>query len=413
MTHWLGLGLPLQAPPANVKLSRKAFQVHMLPLDVLETVCAHFDKHHWATLKSFIALTSCCKAIWQREDVLASTKLWGYLDLHARSCQNYTAVLSVAAWVSRHCRGLRKCELFISDYWPILKPFRPATLLPLTDALVDSSLTTLRVHFPMEAVLREELAQLLPRLPTLPDLRIYAMASRSGQLLPDQLSVLCGLRALSIYDFEATIGLRENETLGKPTWQFLPCLKALTAFRIGCCKLTALPPQLSALTRLARFSISWNYELDHGTDISNSSHEAWAPLQRLTALTKLKLDNCDLRRLPGALASLGQLRKLGLGGNSQLGRVPGAWEPLSALTALTTLQLSGCGIDRLPGQLSALCVLEELDISWNPELSWGRAAWEPVQALTALARLYVHGVRLLRPPELPETCRAAQCLRSI
>ncbi|GAB4822616.1 hypothetical protein N2152v2_009662 [Parachlorella kessleri] len=193
--------------------------------------------------------------------------------------------------------------------------------------------------------------------------------------LPEELTALEGL---------ASLGIMHNEApLDEATWQLLPRLKALTALKIKGCSLSALPPQLSALTQLAYLSVGGNDGLGNKADISNSSHKAWAPLQHLTALTGLKLDGCDLRRLPRALASLCQLRKLSLYGNSQMGRGPDSWEPLAALTALKNLGLSQCGIHRLPGQLS----VKGKDYS---VATWGLAPWgfpkEDNQWLTCLRR---------------------------
>ncbi|GAB4822619.1 hypothetical protein N2152v2_009665 [Parachlorella kessleri] len=353
-----------QAPPVDAE----AFPVYLLPLDVLETICAHLSRHDMAShMHCYMAFSSCCKALWLREDVLASPKLWGYLDLRGYHCHTpsasqsghtYSTLQSVAAWVRRHRRGLRICHLF---WWSVYSGWSPsnfpASLLPLMDALAGSALTSLCIRFPSEGALCEKLAQLLPRLPTLSHLSIRA--SQKQQPLPDQLSVLCGLRALYIHDFGAfsggswvplleltaltklrmeqcklehlpgeltaleglaSLGIVDVEALGDASWRLLPRLQALTALKLKGCHLTALPPQLSALKRLAYLSVSGNGDLSNKEDISNSSQGVWAPLQHLTALTKLKLDHCDLRELPDALGSLCQLRKLTLSHNSLLGR---------------------------------------------------------------------------------------------
>ncbi|GAB4822614.1 hypothetical protein N2152v2_009660 [Parachlorella kessleri] len=283
--------------------------------------------------------TSCCKALWLREDVLASPKLWGYLDLRAYQCTapsasqsgtSYSKLLSVAAWLSRHHRGLHECDLFWWSSWDLSG--LPASLRPLTDAMAGSALTTLRVLLPGEDVLSEELVQLLPRLPALSHLRMKA--GQWQQPLPFQLSELCGLRTLYVSYFAAFgggswapllgltaltklhmegcqlkqlpgeltaleglawLGIVDNEApLDEASWELLPRLKALTALKLQGCSLSALPPQLSALTQLAYLSVSGNGDVGYKADKSNSSHEAWAPLQHLTALTKLKLDSCGV-----------------------------------------------------------------------------------------------------------------------
>ncbi|GAB4822617.1 hypothetical protein N2152v2_009663 [Parachlorella kessleri] len=196
-----------------VSAHAEAFPVHLLPLDVLEAICAHLSGHDRKSSRLYMACTSCCKALWLREDVLASPNLWGYLRIKDHHCHtlpasqsgpNYSGLLSVAGWVSRHRRGLRECDLFWRSWSNTDPSGLPASLLPITDAMADSSLTTLRINFPCEEVLIEELTQLLPRLPALSHLTM--VAGRWQQPLPDQRSALCGLRTMCISIFAAFSG---------------------------------------------------------------------------------------------------------------------------------------------------------------------------------------------------------------
>lgn len=87
----------------------------------------------------------------------------------------------------------------------------------------------------------------------------------------------------------------------------LPQLPALTSLELSGSYLVnrVLPPQLSALTGLLSLGIWGNRE--PGRQMREAG---WAPLQRLSSLTRLDITECDLSFLPRQLSSLGALVEL-------------------------------------------------------------------------------------------------------
>lgn len=88
-------GLAAAAPPPPTLPS--------LPLEVLELICAPLD------LKQRLRLTSCCRALWTRGDTLASSKLWGSIEVLRRIGGDSPArMAALAAWLGRR-RGAVQC----------------------------------------------------------------------------------------------------------------------------------------------------------------------------------------------------------------------------------------------------------------------------------------------------------------
>ncbi|KAJ3601284.1 hypothetical protein NHX12_032256 [Muraenolepis orangiensis] len=86
-------------------------------------------------------------------------------------------------------------------------------------------------------------------------------------------------------------------------------------------------------------------------------------LKRLVCLAELRLQDCQLERLPGSLAALPRLRALDLGHNNlrSLEELPG----LGQLRRLSSLTLAHNRLLVLPSSVGALQGLEVLDLAYN------------------------------------------------
>ncbi|KAL4421239.1 hypothetical protein ABPG75_010530 [Micractinium tetrahymenae] len=122
----------------------------------------------------------------------------------------------------------------------------------------------------------------------------------------------------------------------------------------------ALPEQLLALPRL------------HYLDVSESRFDRAhleAALPRLTRLTSLALDKCEMPDgLPPQLSLLTALRVLSFDGCVVLEGhplSPVAWTALGALTSLRSLSLSNCSLLQLPASVPGLPRMQHLYLEYN------------------------------------------------
>ena len=119
-------------------------------------------------------------------------------------------------------------------------------------------------------------------------------------------------------------------------------------------------------------------------------------------LTRLQLQECELRELPAALRQCVRLIELDLSGN----RLDRNLKPLDGLTALTRLTLRGAGCTALPAALSALSAnLAELDLSGCRYI---RGGWQHLAGLGSLQQLHLN--RTAIEEELPAALAALSSL---
>ncbi|GAB4822937.1 hypothetical protein N2152v2_009983 [Parachlorella kessleri] len=194
--------------------------------------------------------------------------------------------------------------------------------------------------------------------------------------------VLTGLGGVPL----ASLELRQMDAIGaNPARALAPLahLGGLTKLRLQDCDVQRLPRQLSALTALEVLDIV-NYREGDGVRPA-----AFAVLAALTQLTAVRLERCGLRQLPQQLSALAaSLRLLGLPVNYSLGNaVVGNMCPLHSLSALTNLDMSCCGLPRVPPQLSAMGLLHQLRLSDNGMAGARPNSWEPLRRLTCLTLL--------------------------
>lgn len=170
--------------------------------------------------------------------------------------------------------------------------------------------------------------------------------------------------------------------------------------------LDALPSSLADLPRLKAISLK-----------SNEFKVFPEVLLQITRLTELILSENQLKVLPDGISSLRHLKVLELSDNNELTALPNGF---CDLTALTRLKAENCGLESLPEDFGELSALQELDISHN---SFVRLP-ESMGALTSLITCdlsinhlqrippsmgYIQSLRELKidQNDLPETYRAA------
>lgn len=216
-----------------------------------------------------VALVSCCRALWARQDLAGSAALWGQLSLGRRVLPaELTAARagSLAAWLGRRRPALRSVAL---------------------DGVGDCA----------------------------------AAAAVLGSLARSPLQHL---------------RLLHTKAAGAGLGSALAALPSLTRLELVSC-IGALPAELAGLSAgLVVLSVSGNPALGRG-----EAHGALAPLQHLTALTRLDASGCDLKYVPPQLSRLQRLQDLDLSSNDlrALTEAGAGWafEPLERLTALTRL----------------------------------------------------------------------------
>ncbi|GAB4822975.1 hypothetical protein N2152v2_010021 [Parachlorella kessleri] len=304
------------------------------------------------SLRDRMSLTSCCALLWRRTDVAASVAIWGALHL-PKKLENPALLWSLCVWLRRRRRALQHLHLpgmLPARLGPVLVALEGsnlAALAALQSLLADSNPSLGRHVSTAFAPLRA-----LTRLTAL-QLSVYA---------PKRLPTLLAALSTSLASLELTGNLQVDISLPG-----LERLTALTRLVLAECELPRLPPQVSALTRLAELQLA-------GSGLSDEEGRP-AHLQLLSALpalTHLDLSSCSLRRPPAALSLLQRLRCLGLGGNFTLRHIGEAqsdmWQPLAALTALTRLDLRRCRLDSMPAPVHFLgASLVELHLGRRPE----------------------------------------------
>jgi Leucine-rich repeat (LRR) protein len=444
-----------------------------------------------------MALTSCCRELWLCKDIAASAALWADLEASfsvgldnggepgsiayiltddeddgedaSEDCgsaeqqdaawqQVAARQLSLATWLARHGRGLRRLELHFGrgapgDLAALLGSLRGSALAELhlclppggqgrqcggaasagTSTGIDASLELLQ-HVTALTCLSlpwAGLHSLPPALSALSNLRdldvsFNAALGRGGVAALRPLRHLAALSrldlsecrlprlpaALSTLSLLRCLNLR-SAVLGRDSEAALPLqrLPQLTYLGLNNCSLARLPPALSALGgTLAELDLNWNVSLGW----EGQGEASLAALAHLTALTCLGLARCSLRCLPRGLSALGSLANLNLNGNSGLGAAAlgGGFEPLRHLGSVTSLWLYECGLTALPWQLTSLPRLAQLSLASNEGLGWDEGGWPaalaPLQHLSALTWLSMSWCSLRRlPPVLPSLAALA------
>lgn len=210
-----------------------------LPLEILEAVCAPLD------LQSRLALTSCCRALWQREDVLASPGLWGDVNLGEPSSSSWAAMAQcLAGWLGRRRAALHRLRLLCdaqSGTAVDLGVLLEALGQPPGCGAVELQLRSCGRRGLGEA--NEAALEGLQRLPALTQLHFEA--GTYLRRLPRALSALPALAELRVPESPA-LGDAGSDAL-RP----LGCAPSLTLLDLSSSNLAAVPGELTALTRLA------------------------------------------------------------------------------------------------------------------------------------------------------------------
>lgn len=316
-----------------------------------------------ACLPCRIALTSCCRKLWVRQDVRGSGTLWGDVEVWfgvAKPARKHSLTL----WLARHAAAASRVQLFFSSG-------DSSGLHPMLGALGGSQLANLRILFAPDV--EQHSAAALRPLAQLQGLTRLKVSNCGLLALPHELGALGALQVLK-WSGVGTLG--EG---GQAAFEPLRSATSVTRLELSWCGLAAVPEQLAALHELAALKLSWNEGLgaDGGAGL--------APLRQLSGLTRLKLSCCGLAAVPSELSAMSELRQLGLFDNAGLGQVlaaeaaaaaqlgeenggPGGsggagggssngWDALGALTQLTWLNAGQCSLDRIPPQVSTLLVL--------------------------------------------------------
>src|SRR5690606_10490387 len=107
-------------------------------------------------------------------------------------------------------------------------------------------------------------------------------------------------------------------------------------------------------------------------------------LARLSSLSQLWLDQCNLQSLPPQIGRLTWLRELSLSNERNLATLP---DDVTSLRSLVVLRCANCRLTSLPAKFGALTSLCELDLSGNILA----ALPSSFGALTRLERLELSG----------------------
>lgn len=128
-------------------------------------------------------------------------------------------------------------------------------------------------------------------------------------------------------------------------------LKRLLVLRLTGNSLPTLPAAIGQLERLRELTIR-----------SNSLLRLPETIGALRSLVQLDLSSNGLEELPAAISELEELRALSIAHNRSLRRLPGA---LGHLSNLRRLEATYCGLSELPPELGSLRQLEELELGGN------------------------------------------------
>lgn len=337
--------------------------------------------------------------MWARPDVAHSPVLWGrvciiwdhfVLDCPATSLPGdvpapATFAPSLAAWLARRRRAVRKLYLTgqIGHLDGVLSSLAGG---PLAELNLRVSPTNGQQLHPLR------------NLSSLTRLEASGPPGCAGSLaaVPPEAASLPALQELV---------LGGNEALGAggaSAFRPLESMPNLTLLDLSATKLRRLPQHVSSLSRLASLCVAFNPSL--GSWSKGNFH--W--VQYLTRLRELNASDCELACIPPQLTALAHsLEALDAGGNRLLGSVGEAFLVLPRLTSLTRLSLNGCDLRRIPDQLAALAALADLDVGCNFVLGCehgandgaGASAFGVLPHLTALRRLSLMYIESSRVPE--------------
>lgn len=187
---------------------------------------------------------------------------------------------------------------------------------------------------------------------------VLALQGAALQQIPQKVWALGSLRSLDLssnklVEISAAVGRLQSLTtltLDRNRLSSLPPLP-LRLETISICenRLTALPDQLGALTKLRRLLAS-----------HNALEQLPATIGGCEALTQLALDHNKLTKLPASFGSLAALVEASLAHNSFVSPLGGA---LGGLKRLKTIDLRGnAGIDELPAELLIETPLQTLEV---------------------------------------------------
>ncbi|GAB4822455.1 hypothetical protein N2152v2_009501 [Parachlorella kessleri] len=341
--------------------------VNTVPVDVIEAISRTLP------LRDRVALTSCCRGLWARPDVLASSGLWGDLAFTSQHLNpSQRTFPSLAAWLHRRRAGCRRLRLSFGS--------AGAGALSLLSGLEcdDGGLLTLELSSHQPVHNSEEALGALRDLTRLT--RLEARGGFLGTSLPSHISCL---RQLAVLDVSRNTQLGQLGAL-----HVLESLSAsLTSLDLGSCGLRRLPASITALRRLAALDLNTN-------SLGGDGQEGSAPLAALSylvALTSLCLRWCGLATLPPTLSRLRKLAVLDASRNNGLGAGgDSTLEPLQHLTSLAALDISYCGLTSVPPQLGHLPALAVCRMSGNLRLGegpGGEGGWCALKQLRALTRL--------------------------
>lgn len=158
---------------------------------------------------------------------------------------------------------------------------------------------------------------------------------------------LAGLTAITCL----TLGV--TSLTGPQQWcqllQDLPALRSLDVSIGGEADTEALAAALPAATSLTSL------------EMLQRRYDSWAHLLPLTQLQQLSLANCGLSAVPPEVGALSQLTWLELDFN----RLQGGWEVLARLPRLAHLRLICCDLAEVPGELAGLPALVAVDLDAN------------------------------------------------
>ncbi len=145
-----------------------------------------------------------------------------------------------------------------------------------------------------------------------------------------------------------TIDLNQNNLNGAISSSF-GNFSELTSLKLDTNSITAIPEELSGLTKLEILYLNDNYSI---TTLPTS-------IGNLSNLTELYIQNCNFNLLPTSIYSLSSLLKLNFS-NNDITLLP---EELGSITSLTELIASPNPFPSVPNQISNLVNLTILDLS--------------------------------------------------